>query len=197
MDIESVSKILNEQYGTFYKSLMEISKDTSSCAEGVPLCGSSRCCYCYDDIIINDFKSKDFISSVDAVSVCGEYVNFIEFKNGKITATDIRYKITEGMYYFERFILQGNFLSANNIKSRFILVYNPQTCRGGKNTYRDTINNNIMTLSGNDLVDRKRFLKTSLSKIWDYFDESISLPVQVFEKELDQYVCCSERIKET
>lgn len=188
MDIENVSKILNEQYGTFYKSLTEISKDTSSCAEGVPLCGSNRCCYCYDDIIKNDFKSKDFLSSVDAVSVCGEYVNFIEFKNGEIKSSDIRYKITEGMYYFERFILQGNFLSAHNIKSRFILVYNPQTCLSGKNAYRDTINNNVLNLSGSGAINRKRFLKNRLSKVWEFFDESISLPVQVFEAELDKYV---------
>lgn len=188
IDICSVSGMLHEQYGSFYKTLAEISSDTSLGTEVVPLCKSNRCCYCYDDIIKNDFEGQEYLSSMDAISVCGEYVNFIEFKNGKIEHNNIRHKITEGMYYFERYVLKGNFLAANNIKTRFILVYNINTCKKGKYKSRECLNTALVKLSGNGTFDRKRFLKARLSKVWSFFDEAISLPVEVFEKEIDKYV---------
>ena len=92
----------------------------------------------------------------------------------------------EGMYYFERFILQGKMMSCSKIHTRFILVYNPEKCVTDKKKNRDYINNTILDKANQ--VNEKRFINDRYDKDWHIFDEAISLPVSVFQERLDEFV---------
>lgn len=181
MLIEEIEKILNERYKYCVCSIEKASMDDSN-GDKIYLCNSQRNCYNYDAIIAKELDGKDFISSVDAITICHGYINFIEFKNGKISndvKKGIRQKIMEGTYYFERFILQGNMMSFNNIHTRFILVYNANTC------YKEIINSNIFNRA--NVCSERRFIKSRYDKDWHIFDEAISLPVEVFQKRIEEF----------
>lgn len=188
MQISEIESILTKKYRDCICSLSKASIDDSS-GENIPLCSSQMDCYNYDKIVGKNFVGKDFICSVDAIIIGCEYINFIEFKNGCISSQvkkNIRNKIMEGMYYFERFILQGKMMSCSKIHTRFILVYNPEKCVTDKKKNRDYINNTILDKANQ--VNEKRFINDRYDKDWHIFDEAISLPVSVFQERLDEFV---------
>ena len=122
MTIDDVKQILYDKYHASITSIDIISR-----SNGSTFCNLPDLAYSYDDMVERDFVGEqERPKSFDAISICGIYVNFIEFKSGKInkkTRDDIRYKLAEGLHYLERCILHESFINNNKLKLRFVLVY--------------------------------------------------------------------------
>ena len=66
-----------------------------------------------------------------------------------------------------------------DIHTRFILVYNANTC------YKEIINSNILNRA--NVCSERRFIKSRYDKDWHIFDEAISLPVEAFQKRIEEF----------
>ena len=73
-------------HSAYKQTFSIISKDNSKPGEVVYLSKSEEKAYCFDSIIQKLSKKRGGhpFCSVDAVSFCDGYVNFIEFKNSKL-----------------------------------------------------------------------------------------------------------------
>lgn len=115
MTIDDVKRILYDKYHASITSIDIISR-----SNGSTFCDLPDLAYSYDDMIERDFVGEqERPKSFDAISICGIYVNFIEFKSGKIrkkTRDDIRLKLAEGLHHLERCILHESFINNNNLK---------------------------------------------------------------------------------
>lgn len=190
MDIEEVRRILAENYAESIDSVSKISLDS---AKKESLCVSEKTLYNYDKIIQQNFHGKDFPCSFDGIAVQGDWVNFIEFKNGKIdqkVKKGIRHKITEGIYYFEKMMMGGHFLSKHQIKTRFVLVYNFAANRK-ETKHQQELNDDIISLANRRKRNKafeNRFLGNVYDKQWKYVDEVRSLSAEAFLRDIGSYL---------
>lgn len=126
MTIEELQNLFDKKYGEAYRmSLTELSKDDNN---QTSLCYSEHTAYCYDAIVKDAFGNReDRPKSFDALSFQDGYINLIEFKNAIMnrpkTKLEVRLKVTEGILFLERIIMNGVSLIDSGIPSRFILVY--------------------------------------------------------------------------
>lgn len=152
------------------------------------LCDLSDEVYSYDRIIGQSFTGQDTIKSFDAISVKNGWLNIIEFKNQKIKGTnlnkDLRMKVSEGLHYLEKVILEANFLTAHGIKSRFIFVYS-KSKNPIESNHKDIINDYFIEQAG---LRYSRYISDRYDKKWQYVDESISLDNEEFINNKDLYV---------
>ena len=80
MTIDDVKQILYDKYHASITSIDIISR-----SNGSTFCDLPDMAYSYDDMVERDFVGEqERPKSFDAISICGIYVNFIEFKSGKI-----------------------------------------------------------------------------------------------------------------
>ena len=161
-------------------NLHEVSKDNSVVPK-VYMTSSTKQCFSFDNIK-SDFTVLNKISqqprSADALFVDdnGDYIAFIEFKNGALTSKDV-FKIHEKMYSSN--IILSNIInkSTDYIKNNvdFYIVYN-----GLKNSVgispspsRDIIAKSIHGLAGKKIVEFnvEKFEKFLYRKVYTYTEK--------------------------
>ena len=191
MKIVDVEKILHK-YDRCLESIETISVEKES---ATPLCKLEDVAYSYDKIIATIFaREEERPKSVDAISVKDGFVNFIEFKDARMHNTtvkrDVRMKISESLHSFERVILGNNFLVANEINSRFILVYSKQKNDAYIQQQRQkeprVLNDALLSFS--TLSTQKEFIHDKYDKLWHYVDEAISLNDEEFAQNKSLYL---------
>lgn len=126
MTIDEMRNLFDAKYGKSYmKTLTDLSQDDNN---ETSLCRSEQVAYCYDAIVEDAFSGReDRPKSFDALSFQDGYINLIEFKNAVMnrpkTKLEVRLKVTEGILFLERVILNGVSLMDSGVPSRFVLVY--------------------------------------------------------------------------
>ena len=130
MDIQDIEEYFRTKYIDFEKSVRDVSYDDANkeyMIEDLPYK-----MYCYDKMIEAELCGNDTLKSMDGISIHDNYINFIEFKNGKIEQKDLLGKVSQGMHYLQEVMLERHYFSVEGIKTRFILVYNGERCRRKK-----------------------------------------------------------------
>lgn len=189
MTIDDVKGILYDKY---HDSITTI--DIISRSNGSTFCNLPDLAYSYDDMIDRDFANEqERPKSFDAISICGIYVNFIEFKSGKInkkTRDDIRLKLAEGLHYFERCILHESFINNNRIKLRFVLVYskkaNAESVLEKQRRYQRQLNESILSLG--HVQEYQPFIGSKYTEKLHYVDEAKSLNEEEFIASKSKYI---------
>ena len=189
MTIDDVKGILYDKY---HDSITTI--DIISRSNGSKFCNLPDLAYSYDDMIDRDFANEqERPKSFDAISICGTYVNFIEFKSGKInqkTKNDIRLKLAEGLHYFERCILHESFIKNNELKLRFILVYskkaNAESVLEKQRRYQRQLNESILSLG--HVQEYQPFIGSKYTEKLHYVDEAKSLNEEEFIASKSKYI---------
>ena len=189
MTIDDVKGILYDKY---HDSITTI--DIISRSNGSKFCNLPDLAYSYDDMIDRDFANEqERPKSFDAISICGTYVNFIEFKSGKInqkTKNDIRLKLAEGLHYWERCILHESFIKNNELKLRFILVYskkaNAESVLEKQRRYQRQLNESILSLG--HVQEYQPFIGSKYTEKLHYVDEAKSLNEEEFIASKSKYI---------
>lgn len=160
------------------------------------LCNLSERAYNYDKIVNSLFVGQDVFKSFDAISFSKDgCVNFIEFKNAEITKKQkdgIRGKVVEGIHYIERVILQARFLSAQDIPTRFILVYSEE--KNQRRVYHESqgqreLNDGLLSFSSK--IAKKRiqpFIGNRFDEKWKYVDKALSMTEKEFMQRKDEFL---------
>lgn len=189
MTIDDVKQILYDKYHASITSIDIISR-----SNGSTFCDLPDMAYSYDDMVERDFVGEqERPKSFDAISICGIYVNFIEFKSGKInkkTRDDIRLKLAEGLHYFERCILHESFINNNRIKLRFVLVYskkvNAEAVLEKQRRYQRQLNESILSLG--HAQEYQPFIGSKYTEKLHYVDEAKSLNEEEFIASKSKYI---------
>ena len=189
MTIDDVKQILYDKYHASITSIDIISR-----SNGSTFCDLLDMAYSYDDMVERDFVGEqERPKSFDAISICGIYVNFIEFKSGKInkkTRDDIRLKLAEGLHYFERCILHESFINNNRIKLRFVLVYskkaNAEAVLEKQRRYQRQLNESILSLG--HAQEYQPFIGSKYTEKLHYVDEAKSLNEEEFIASKSKYI---------
>ena len=189
MTIDDVKQILYDKYHASITSIDIISR-----SNGSKFCDLPDMAYSYDDMVERDFVGEqERPKSFDAISICGIYVNFIEFKSGKInkkTRDDIRLKLAEGLHYFERCILHESFINNNRIKLRFVLVYskkaNAESVLEKQRRYQRQLNESILSLG--HVQEYQPFIGSKYTEKLHYVDEAKSLNEEEFIASKSKYI---------
>lgn len=189
MTIDDVKQILYDKYHASITSIDIISR-----SNGSTFCDLPDMAYSYDDMVERDFVGEqERPKSFDAISICGIYVNFIEFKSGKInkkTRDDIRLKLAEGLHYFERCILHESFINNNRIKLRFVLVYskkaNAEAVLEKQRRYQRQLNESILSLG--HVQEYQPFIGSKYTEKLHYVDEAKSLNEEEFIEFKSKYI---------
>lgn len=189
MTIDDVKQILYDKYHASITSIDIISR-----SNGSTFCDLPDMAYSYDDMVERDFVGEqERPKSFDAISICGIYVNFIEFKSGKInkkTRDDIRLKLAEGLHYFERCILHESFINNNRIKLRFVLVYskkaNAEAVLEKQRRYQRQLNESILSLG--HAQEYQPFIGSKYTEKLHYVDEAKSLNEEEFIESKSKYI---------
>lgn len=189
MTIDDVKQILYDKYHASITSIDIISR-----SNGSTFCDLPDMAYSYDDMVERDFVGEqERPKSFDAISICGIYVNFIEFKSGKInkkTRDDIRLKLAEGLHYFERCILHESFINNNRIKLRFVLVYskkaNAESVLEKQRRYQRQLNESILSLG--HVQEYQPFIGSKYTEKLHYVDEANSLNEEEFIASKSKYI---------
>lgn len=189
MTIDDVKQILYDKYHASITSIDIISR-----SNGSTFCDLPDMAYSYDDMVERDFVGEqERPKSFDAISICGIYVNFIEFKSGKInkkTRDDIRLKLAEGLHYFERCILHESFINNNRIKLRFVLVYskkaNAESVLEKQRRYQRQLNESILSLG--HVQEYQPFIGSKYTEKLHYVDEAKSLNEEEFIASKSKYI---------
>lgn len=189
MTIDDVKQILYDKYHASITSIDIISR-----SNGSTFCDLPDMAYSYDDMVERDFVGEqEWPKSFDAISICGIYVNFIEFKSGKInkkTRDDIRLKLAEGLHYFERCILHESFINNNRIKLRFVLVYskkaNAESVLEKQRRYQRQLNESILSLG--HVQEYQPFIGSKYTEKLHYVDEAKSLNEEEFIASKSKYI---------
>ena len=191
MTIADIEKLLHK-YDKYLETVEEISIEEQS---GKPLCKLKDIAYSYDKIIAELFaREEERPKSVDAISIKGGFVNFIEFKDRKMHKQDakqnVRMKISESLHSFERIIMNNNFMVVNGINSRFILVYSKQKNEEyiQKQRQKEPRRLNDALLSFSTLSTQKEFVHDKYDKLWRYVTEAISMNEEDFAKYKSLYL---------
>lgn len=189
MTIDDVKQILYDKYHASITSIDIISR-----SNGSTFCDLPDLAYSYDDMVERDFvDEQERPKSFDAISICGIYVNFIEFKSGKInkkTRDDIRYKLAEGLHYLERCILHESFINNNKLKLRFVLVYskkaNAELVLEKQRKYQRQLNESILSLG--HVQEYQPFIGSKYTEKLHYVDEAKSLNEEEFIASKSKYI---------
>ena len=189
MTIDDVKQILYDKYHASITSIDIISR-----SNGSTFCDLPDMAYSYDDMVERDFVGEqERPKSFDDISICGIYVNFIEFKSGKInkkTRDDIRLKLAEGLHYFERCILHESFINNNRIKLRFVLVYskkaNAESVLEKQRRYQRQLNESILSLG--HVQEYQPFIGSKYTEKLHYVDEAKSLNEEEFIASKSKYI---------
>lgn len=189
MTIDDVKQILYDKYHASITSIDIISR-----SNGSTFCDLPDMAYSYDDMVERDFVGEqERPKSFDAISICGIYVNFIEFKSGKINKKirdDIRLKLAEGLHYFERCILHESFINNNRIKLRFVLVYskkaNAEAVLEKQRRYQRQLNESILSLG--HAQEYQPFIGSKYTEKLHYVDEAKSLNEEEFIESKSKYI---------
>lgn len=189
MTIDDVKQILYDKYHASITSIDIISR-----SNGSKFCNLPDLAYSYDDMIDRDFANEqERPKSFDAISICGTYVNFIEFKSGKInqkTKNDIRLKLAEGLHYLERCVLHESFIKNNELKLRFILVYskkaNAESVLEKQRIYQRQLNESILSLG--HVQEYQPFIGSKYTEKLHYVDEAKSLNEEEFIASKSKYI---------
>lgn len=189
MTIDDVKQIFYDKYHASITSIDIISR-----SNGSKFCNLPDLAYSYDDMIDRDFANEqERPKSFDAISICGTYVNFIEFKSGKInqkTKNDIRLKLAEGLYYLERCVLHESFIKNNELKLRFILVYskkaNAESVLEKQRRYQRQLNESILSLG--HVQEYQPFIGSKYTEKLHYVDEAKSLNEEEFIASKSKYI---------
>lgn len=189
MTIDDVKQILYDKYHASITSIDIISR-----SNGSTFCNLPDLAYSYDDMVERDFVGEqERPKSFDAISICGIYVNFIEFKSGKInkkTRDDIRYKLAEGLHYLERCILHESFINNNKLKLRFVLVYskkaNAELVLEKQRKYQRQLNESILSLG--HVQEYQPFIGSKYTEKLHYVDEAKSLNEEEFIASKSKYI---------
>ena len=189
MTIDDVKQILYDKYHASITSIDIISR-----SNGSTFCDLPDMAYSYDDMVERDFVGEqERPKSFDAISICGIYVNFIEFKSGKInkkTRDDIRLKLAEGLHYLERCILHESFINNNRIKLRFVLVYskkaNVEAVLEKQRRYQRQLNESILSLG--HAQEYQPFIGSKYTEKLQYVDEAKSLNEEEFIASKSKYI---------
>lgn len=189
MTIDDVKGILYDKY---HDSITTI--DIISRSNGSKFCNLPDLAYSYDDMIDRNFANEqERPKSFDAISICGTYVNFIEFKSGKInqkTKNGIRLKLAEGLHYWERCILHESFIKNNELKLRFILVYskkaNAESVLEKQRRYQRQLNESILSLG--HVQEYQPFIGSKYTEKLHYVDEAKSLNEEEFIAFKSKYI---------
>lgn len=189
MTIDDVKQILYDKYHASITSIDIISR-----SNGSTFCDLPDMAYSYDDMVERDFVGEqERPKSFDAISICGIYVNFIEFKSGKInkkTRDDIRLKLAEGLHYFERCILHESFINNNKLKLRFVLVYskkaNAEAVLEKQRRYQRQLNESILSLG--HVQEYQPFIGSKYTEKLHYVDEAKSLNEEEFIASKSKYI---------
>ena len=189
MTIDDVKQILYDKYHASITSIDIISR-----SNGSTFCDLPDMAYSYDDMVERDFVGEqERPKSFDPISICGIYVNFIEFKSGKInkkTRDDIRLKLAEGLHYFERCILHESFINNNRIKLRFVLVYskkaNAEAVLEKQRRYQRQLNESILSLG--HAQEYQPFIGSKYTEKLHYVDEAKSLNEEEFIASKSKYI---------
>ena len=188
--------IFSKKYREYYQEISKISYDTTN---KYILCDTNWHAYNFDKII-KSWSIKQQLNpffTVDAVSFKSDFLNFIEFKNAKLSDEkkyQIYLKIDESYRWFEKVFLESHWLDAIDIKKRFIFVYNPEKIANGDKGYRD-INGTIEALANNkipkeskgEIVKSKLRRINKISIILKYFDDIQFLTADEFMKDIGKY----------
>lgn len=190
MNVEEFFRKMKDKYSECFLPLSELSLDD---AKKESLCYSARKCLGYDSLIKVIYKHKRFPASVDAISIGGGYLNFIEFKNCAINSKErcnIRQKIFEGLYIFEREILEKTFLVDLDMQTRFVLVYSDNLNRQETESQKE-LYDNLLDLAGISRVmpwEFNRFIGDCYHNNFHIFTTSMSVSDKVFISNLDDFV---------
>ena len=183
MTIEEVAQRFQKEYHDFEKAVHDISYDDNN--KEYMFDDLSYRMYCYDDMIKSKLRAQETLKSVDGISIHDDYINFIEFKNGKITRDDLLGKVSQGMHYLQEVLLEKTYFSIEGIKTRFILVYN-----GEKMLRKNpSLDNLADAVAGYAKMPTDRWsLGKCFSEVWHFFDEAISLEKSQFCARVDEFV---------
>lgn len=171
------------------KSITDLSKDDSHPQDD--WCPSECTAYNFDRIIHNYCrnKRKDDFCSVDAISIIGDVMNFIEFKNCVLNKTEInniKRKIAESTRYFEKIIMNSSFFSIQSIKTRFVLVYG-NAVYNGSDSYQ-SINQDVSRYAGeSSMIESKVKTIKDYCQVLKYFDEIKILSASEFISDIKKY----------
>lgn len=171
------------------KSITDLSKDDSHPQDN--WCSSKCTAYNFDSIIKKycQRKHKEIFCSVDAISIIGDVVNFIEFKNcvlNKKEITNIKRKIAESTRYFEKIVMDSCFFSMRDIETRFILVYG-NNAYNGSDSYQN-INRNIVNYAGrSNMIECKVKTVEDYCQALKYFDDVKILSSNEFISDISKY----------
>ncbi len=125
--------------------------------------------------------SEDGAKSVDAISLCGEDLYFIEFKNGKIETAErknIRQKISDSLLLFCDITKKNISYTRNNIN--FILVYNYEKNKNKCKNIQPSLSREkiIKTLSSKSKQDIIYFDLEKVKSL--YFKEVFTYTIEEF-----------------
>lgn len=141
------------------KPLGETSKDT---ANGQYLISSNIQAISFDDVktkyTASLHISDEKACSVDALIQCGETTLMVEFKNGKVSSSEIKNKIWDSLLIFSD--ITGKLVSDTRLEMDFFLVYNkernPLNHQEQKmiaeSEARDALVNSILRVAGKELI---------------------------------------------
>lgn len=183
MNIQDVEKYFKNHYCDYVKSVRDVSYDDANdeyMLEDLPYK-----MYCYDDIVNAELCGTEVLKSVDGISIHDDYINFVEFKNGKIKRPDILRKVSEGMHYLQEVVLDKTYFSIVGIKTRFILVYNEEKCNRKKPSMDKLID--AMSEKAKEPTDRLSIGRLYAQK-WHFFDEAASMDREQFSLRIEEFV---------
>lgn len=192
-----------QQFNKFYHTLKDISKSNDE-KNTTCLCDSPLRAYNFDAIIQKQAKRHGGqpFCTVDAISFKDEFVNFIEFKNSKLSDKEkyiLYLKMAESYRYFEKILLESRFLDKMDIQTRFILVYDAQTLGNGTESFRK-IDNAIQNLANPQSKSKDSSIENKLRRVFvvchwlEYFDEIQFIEAKDFLSNIALY--CSAKRKD-
>ena len=136
----TVQEIFNANYktGAFYKTLREISYDSSNKNEMQYLSESNALAFSFDDVLMDFYKGADRISSPDVIyfNENKRVVFLIEFKNGNLDSDvmklSLRVKPIEGCIGLTHIVQKAradiDFKRILDLRKVYIVVYNQKRC---------------------------------------------------------------------
>lgn len=191
-----------QQFNNFYHTLKDISKSNDE-KNKTCLCDSLLRAYNFDAIIQKQARRHGGqpFCTVDAISFKDEFVNFIEFKNSKMSDKEkyiLYLKIAESYRYFEKILLESEYLDKLHIRTRFVFVYDAETLGNGTESFRK-IDSSIQNLANPQNKSKDSSIENKLRRVFvvchwlEYFDEIEFLEANEFLSHASLY--CNDKRK--
>lgn len=179
-------------HSSYIQTFSVISKDNSISGKVIYISKSEEIAYCFDSIIqkLSRKRGGHPFCSVDAISFRDGYVNFIEFKNSRLD-DKVKYnlyaKIAHSYRYFEKIVLNSQYFDKLGIRTRFILVYNPQKLKNGPDSYQK-INSGINSWAkkASPIDEKLKVVKNDCNWL-QFFDDIQSKSVEEFDRNASSY----------